>query len=80
MNVDGERVCADAEEVNEVQYLLQVQDGDVEYFFDLRAGGEWPPRWTCNDEAGLGARAVKRVRWPPAASKRKTLAAARQVA
>jgi hypothetical protein len=75
--VDGERVCADADElVNEVQYLLQVQA--VEYL-NRRAGGEWPrsPHSMCNDEAGLGA--VKRVRWP-AASKLRMLAAARQVA
>lgn len=74
--MDGERVCAGADGlVNEVQYLLQVQA--LEYL-NRRAGGEWPrsPHSMCNDEA-LGA--VKRVRWP-AASKPRTLAAARQAA
>jgi hypothetical protein len=73
VDVNCERVCADADEVNEVQYLLQVQQVG---YFNLGAGGEWP-RSMCNDEAGL--RAVKRVRWP-AASKLRTLAGARQVA
>jgi hypothetical protein len=77
LDMDGQKVCADADEVNEVQYLLQVQDGNVEYSFKLWASGEWP-RWTCNDEAGLRARAGKGVRWPPAASDLRTLAAARQ--
>jgi len=106
--VDGERVCADAaDEVNEVQYLLQVQvqvqadgdgdgDGKVEYL-NRWAGGEWPRRACTDEAAGLGAggvggevgvgtaigvavpEAVKRVRWR-AASKLRTLAAARQVA
>lgn len=78
LDVDGPKVCADADEVNEVQYLLQVQEGDVEYWFKLWASGEWP-RWGCNnDEAGcLRARAGRGVRWPPpAASDLRTLAAA----
>ena len=76
LDVDGPKVCADADEVNEVQYLLQVQEGDVVYSFKLWASGEWP-RWRCNDEAGcLRAQAGRGVRWPPAASDLRTLAAA----
>jgi hypothetical protein len=79
LDVDGPKVCADADEVNEVQYLLQVQEGDVEYSFELWASGEWPRCWRCNDEAGclrVRARAGRGVRWPPAASDLRTLAAA----
>jgi len=70
--VDSEKVCANSDdEVNEVQEEVQ----EVGYL-NLWAGGEWP-RSMCNDEAGLEA--VNRMRWP-AASKLRTLAAARQVA
>ena len=70
--MDSEKVCANSDdEVNEVQEEVQ----EVGYL-NLWAGGEWP-RSMCNDEAGLEA--VNRMRWP-AASKLRTLAAARQVA